>query len=151
MHVGTVSNVISEPATCWSHRPSYNVPVSMKQNTGLCPVTYRLKGPDSWIIIQPCNGQLAHVWVQLTSSTAPDCTATLTYGAVGRRVNTKTKTPWPESASELYRPSDRRISAKLLLTFADGRCHMVSVTDPYCRILCFLDRGLTLLLFFILA
>jgi hypothetical protein len=28
-----------------------------------------------------------------------------------------TKTPWPESASELYRPSDRRLSAKLMLTF----------------------------------
>jgi hypothetical protein len=24
----------------------------------------------------------------------------------------KTKTPWSESASELYRPSDRRLSAK---------------------------------------
>jgi hypothetical protein len=28
-------------------------------------------------------------------------------------------TPWPESASELYRPSDRRLSAKLVATFAD--------------------------------
>jgi hypothetical protein len=30
-----------------------------------------------------------------------------------------TPTPWPESASELYRPSDRRFSAKLVPTFAD--------------------------------
>jgi hypothetical protein len=45
------------------------------------------------------------------------------------------KTPWPESASELYRPSDRRLSAKLVLTFADIVCHVVSVTDPYDRIL----------------
>jgi hypothetical protein len=30
-----------------------------------------------------------------------------------------TKTPWPESASELYRPSDRCLSAKLVQTFAD--------------------------------
>jgi hypothetical protein len=29
------------------------------------------------------------------------------------------QTPWPESASELYRPSDRSVSAKLLSTFAD--------------------------------
>jgi hypothetical protein len=29
------------------------------------------------------------------------------------------KTPWSESASELYRPSDRRLSAKRLATFAD--------------------------------
>jgi hypothetical protein len=27
-------------------------------------------------------------------------------------IKTKTKTPWSESASELYRPSDRRLSAK---------------------------------------
>jgi hypothetical protein len=27
-------------------------------------------------------------------------------------------TPWPESARELYRPSDRRLSAKLVPTFA---------------------------------
>jgi hypothetical protein len=36
-------------------------------------------------------------------------------------------TPWLESASELYRPSDRRLSAKLLPSFADrgvshGQC-----------------------------
>jgi hypothetical protein len=29
------------------------------------------------------------------------------------------QTPWPESASELYRPSDRRMSAKLVSTFTD--------------------------------
>jgi hypothetical protein len=29
------------------------------------------------------------------------------------------KSPWSESASELYRPSDRRLSAKWLLTWAD--------------------------------
>jgi hypothetical protein len=49
--------------------------------------------------------------------------------------------PWPESASELYRPSDRRLSAKLVPTFADRWCHVVSVTDPYGRILGFLVRS----------
>jgi hypothetical protein len=29
------------------------------------------------------------------------------------------KIPWSESVSELYRPSDRRLSAKLVSTFAD--------------------------------
>jgi hypothetical protein len=29
------------------------------------------------------------------------------------------QTPWPESASELYRPCDRRLSEKLVPTFAD--------------------------------
>jgi hypothetical protein len=52
----------------------------------------------------------------------------------------KTKTPWPESASELYRPSDRRLLAKLVPTFTDGGGHVVSVTEPYSRILGFLDR-----------
>jgi hypothetical protein len=51
------------------------------------------------------------------------------------------KTPWPESASELYRPSDRRLSAKLMPTFADRGCHVVSVTNPYDRIRSFLDRS----------
>jgi hypothetical protein len=48
-------------------------------------------------------------------------------------------TPWPQSASELYRPSNRRLLAKLLLTSADRGCHVVSVTDPYGRILGFLE------------
>jgi hypothetical protein len=51
------------------------------------------------------------------------------------------QTPWSESASELYRPSDRRLSAKWLPSFADRGCHVVSVTDPYGRILGFLDRS----------
>jgi hypothetical protein len=49
-------------------------------------------------------------------------------------------TPWHGSASELYRPSDSRLSAKLVATFADRRCHMVRVTVPYGRILRFLGR-----------
>jgi hypothetical protein len=44
------------------------------------------------------------------------------------------ESPWSESTSELYRPSDRRLSAKLMLTFADSGCHVVSITDPYGRI-----------------
>jgi hypothetical protein len=51
------------------------------------------------------------------------------------------KTPWSESVSELYRLSDRRLSAKLLPTFVDRGCHVVSVTDPYGRIIGFLDRS----------
>jgi hypothetical protein len=35
--------------------------------------------------------------------------------------------------------TDRRLSAKLVPTFADRGCHVVSVTDPYGRILSFLD------------
>jgi hypothetical protein len=57
------------------------------------------------------------------------------------QITLKKKTPWSESASELFRPSDRRLSAKWLLTFADRGCHVVSVTNPYGRILDFLDRS----------
>jgi hypothetical protein len=53
----------------------------------------------------------------------------------------KKKTPWSESASELYRPGDRRLSAKFVQTLADKGCHVVNVTDPYGRILGFLDRS----------
>jgi hypothetical protein len=49
-----------------------------------------------------------------------------------------TKTPWPKSASELFWPSDRRFSEKLVKIFADRGCH---VTDPHGRILGFLDRS----------
>jgi hypothetical protein len=49
-------------------------------------------------------------------------------------------TPWPESTSELYRQSDGRLSAKLVPSFTDRGCQVVSVTDPYGRNLGFLDR-----------
>jgi hypothetical protein len=51
------------------------------------------------------------------------------------------KTPWPVPASELYRRSDRRLSAKLVTIFADRGCHVVSVMDLYGCILEFLDRS----------
>jgi hypothetical protein len=53
----------------------------------------------------------------------------------------KKQTPWPDSESELYRPSDRSLSAKLVPTFADTGCHVVSLTDPYGCILGFLDTS----------
>jgi hypothetical protein len=49
------------------------------------------------------------------------------------------QTPWPVSTSELYRPRDYRLSAKLVSTFPDTGCNVVSVTDPYGGILVFLD------------
>jgi hypothetical protein len=56
-------------------------------------------------------------------------------------ITTRTNTPWPEPASELYRSSDRRLSAKLGPTFEDRGCHVVSMTDPYGRDLGFQDRS----------
>jgi hypothetical protein len=49
----------------------------------------------------------------------------------------KKKTPLPESARKRYRPSDRRLTEKLLTTFEDTGCHVVRVTDHYGRILGF--------------
>jgi hypothetical protein len=43
--------------------------------------------------------------------------------------------------NELYLPSDRRLSAKLMPTFVARVCHVVNVKDPYGRILGFLDRN----------
>jgi hypothetical protein len=37
------------------------------------------------------------------------------------RLTNNKQTPWPESESELYRPSDGRLPAKLVPTFADRR------------------------------
>jgi hypothetical protein len=51
------------------------------------------------------------------------------------------KGPWPESASEHYRSSYRRLSAKLVSNFVDKGCHVVSVTNPYGHILGFLYRN----------
>jgi hypothetical protein len=56
-------------------------------------------------------------------------------------IKTVKKTQWPESASELYRPIDRRMSAKLVPTCATRGCHVVRVTDSYGRILGYLDRS----------
>jgi CBS-domain-containing membrane protein len=53
----------------------------------------------------------------------------------------KTEAPRPESASELYILSDCHLLAKLMPTFSDRGCHVVSVADPYGRILGFLDRS----------
>jgi hypothetical protein len=59
---------------------------------------------------------------------------------VSQQIKTKLNSvAWVES--ELYRPSDRRLSANLVPTFADSGCHVASVTDPYGRILGFLDRS----------
>jgi hypothetical protein len=49
-------------------------------------------------------------------------------------------TLWPESVSELYRQSDRRLSAKMVPTFADRGCRVVSAAEPYGCNLGFLDR-----------
>jgi hypothetical protein len=48
---------------------------------------------------------------------------------------------WLQSVSELYQPSDHPLSAKLVPTFADRWCRVVTAADPYGRNLGFLDRS----------
>jgi hypothetical protein len=62
------------------------------------------------------------------------------YILVAGRLYKPKQSPWPQPASELYRPSDRRFSAKLVSTFADRGCRVVSAADPYGRNLDVLDR-----------
>jgi hypothetical protein len=61
-------------------------------------------------------------------------------------IRKKLETSWPKSASELYRTSERRLSAKLVPVFAVRSCHIVSVTDPHRKYSRF--SRLELLLFF---
>jgi hypothetical protein len=90
-------------------------------------------------------------WVQDTTLYfihSSSTSASVTWAYVGTRSYRKfidiqgdtgdENSPWPESASELYRPSVRRLSEKLVQTFADRGCRVVSVTDPYGSILRFL-------------
>jgi hypothetical protein len=42
------------------------------------------------------------------------------------------KTPWPLARKRTI-PTDRRLSAKLVSTFADGGYRVVSATDPHGR------------------
>jgi hypothetical protein len=68
----------------------------------------------------------------------------MAYSKAKLKINKKTnketnkQTHWPESASELYQPRDRRLSAKIVPTFADTGCNVVSMTDPYGYIFGFL-------------
>jgi hypothetical protein len=57
------------------------------------------------------------------------------------------QTLWLESLSELYRPSNNSMSEKLVPTFEDRGCSMVSATDPHGRNLGFIDRVETRSLF----
>jgi hypothetical protein len=52
--------------------------------------------------------------------------------SVNLKKQPKTKqTPWSESSSELYRPSDLRLLAKLVPTFADRGLPYLAVHNPF--------------------
>jgi hypothetical protein len=134
-----------------SHNTKFNMLSATKNPTAACqhkaksyntvpwPLSYLLKGKRyKWSI---------HVKVEIFSSIS-----NLSYKNILTNLDpnhkllpnsftiiSKTKQRTPLSGS--YRPSDRRLSAKSVPTFADRECHIVSVMDPDCRILGFLNRS----------
>jgi hypothetical protein len=106
-----------------------------------CRETIAVAIPWLWSVVKPATCSWPHssqFWLERCElCITPLCN--IFQRVAFRKV--KIKTPWSESASELYRLSDRRLSTKWLPTFADRGCRVVSVTDPYCRILGFLDRS----------
>jgi hypothetical protein len=64
----------------------------------------------------------------------------ITLGPINLKKQNK-QTPWLYSVSVLYRPSDRRLSAKLVATLADRGCRVVSATYPQAVNFGFLDRS----------
>jgi hypothetical protein len=67
--------------------------------------------------------------------------ASFSFHSIEHRSSDDKKSPWPKSASELYRPSDCLLSAKLEPGFADRGRSVASVKDPNAHILRFLDRS----------
>jgi hypothetical protein len=99
------------------------------------------KVPINILAVSQCQERsLGQYYMQLQSQGRPRCDLTHWHSIYHSELHKEA--PWPESASELYRPSDRRLSAKLVLTFLpiEG-CRVVNVTDPYGRILGYLYRS----------
>jgi hypothetical protein len=98
-----------------------------------------IKNHDSWCP-GPASRELAHrqpVQSRLYSSSSLHYEGyTVIKGFLQTGVHSS---PWPQSASELHRRSDSRLSEKLVPTFPNRRCRVVSATDPYGRIRGFLD------------
>jgi hypothetical protein len=103
------------------------------QGWGICMTQY-------WVSTLFADDRV--VWANLGFNSILYCTViTYAYSRL-QSANTyeKKKTPESESASEIYRLSDRSVSAKLMKTFADEGCRVDSVTEPYGRNFGFLGR-----------
>jgi hypothetical protein len=99
----------------------------------LCPLDRRLGGPQSQ------SGQREQEKDVAMPRNSPEVSIPL-YTDWAIQIpdikNRMTKTSWPESASLLYRSL---LVNEVSSNFADRRCHVVRKTDPYGRILAFLD------------
>jgi hypothetical protein len=78
-------------------------------------------------------GRTLKLDVMHSSETSVHTSSTERHIAEGRtlHIQNKKQTPWLQSPSELYGPSYRRLSAKLVRTLADRGSRVVSATNPY--------------------
>jgi hypothetical protein len=99
---------IFSAALSWAMAASFFFPPSFFSFAILCTV-----GRTPWTEFRPVARHLPITWTTQNKQTF-----------------------WSESSSELYRPSDRRLSAILVPTFGDRGFYMVSVTSlrPYSRL-----------------
>jgi hypothetical protein len=79
-----------------------------------------------------------HIWYLTSGSLCPSCSG-VDICVLNWPSNKQNKTPRLECASNLHRLIDRRLLVKLVPTFADRGCRVVSETDPHGRILGFAD------------
>jgi hypothetical protein len=99
------------------------------------PRDSRLCVPESWSVLDG---------IDRISSTCPESNSdnlARSQSLQQQTYQTKKKTSVALVSKRTIRPSDRRLSAKLMPTFADRGCRVVRATDPHGRILGFLDRS----------
>jgi hypothetical protein len=96
-----------------------------------------------WFVTQPRFFEFSASTSSVITSfqILPSLRAFLTSTTCYKQFSENKKTPWPESASELHWPSDRRLS-KLMPTFADrGMSSSQRGGSRRAVISCFLDRS----------
>jgi hypothetical protein len=112
-----------------------------KPRTGTIPHGFSVRLTSRGSPVERCRARMMQSFNSFTDTLQLD---TALYIAV-RILISLNWIPWPESASDLYRPSDRHLSVKLVPTFADRVCGVVSATDPRGRILEFTPEPLLFL------
>jgi hypothetical protein len=113
------------------------------QTNGHSSAIFSCENSQSSLMQGGLSGWFQFSWlIHSLHNNAPSCAWFIQRGLIkwswigGRQGYQKKKTkqtPWPYSASELYRPSDRRFSAELVPTLADWGCRVVTVTNCHGR------------------
>jgi hypothetical protein len=107
---------------CWVIRSTSLCSMSIVPSVGLydCPVPSMC-----WAYFEVCSFVFM-AWICSLYGVWNVCCQISKYGTTQQNADNKEKilTPWPESASEQYRPSDRHLSVKFVPTFTDRGCHV---------------------------